>query len=453
MMEERHINYTPADIGSIWRPKWFLATRFLAVLGVAVALVGSAQLFRVETVHYPALWLLCGALLLTNILYATYYKFARIDSTLEARILEHKVSHFITLQINTDLITLTLMLHFSGGVTNPFILYYFFHTILSSILLSKRSAYIEATVAVVLLSSMALLEGYGVIAHYDLFCPLYYMKPMFIYGMIFATSSAIYIAVYMATSIVDSLRHHEEELEKALIRQRRLEAEKSRFLEIVAHDLKSPLAAIDTMVSSTLSVHGDKILPDVKKLLERIPTRTNGLIEYIKELLEFSRINKIEALGASFMTLNILEVIESALEIVRPQAIGKNINLILNAPASLQPVMGNAELLERMSGNLFSNAIRYTDKGGTVTVTVSDAPGAVVLSVEDTGIGIPEQSLPHIFKDFFRADNAKKFNTSGTGLGMSIIKSVIDKHDARIEVDSEIDRGSIFTVTLPALKL
>jgi len=139
---------------SIWRPWWFLVTRCFAVLGVALALIISRNGFAISTINYRALWILVLILLVTNVLYYLYFRIRLQRKTGDDKAVENRLSRFTKIQINIDLIILTFMLHFGGGATNPFILYYFFHTILSSILLSKLSAYIEASVAIALFSSM-----------------------------------------------------------------------------------------------------------------------------------------------------------------------------------------------------------------------------------------------------------------------------------------------------------
>ncbi len=442
-------HYSEREIGAIWRPKWFLLTRFIAAFGVAIVLVAAEFFLRLNTINYRALWILFTGLVLSNGVFISCYRFRGIWKTHDTTVLTKAVTRFIRMQVNSDLVILTLMLHFSGGATNPFVFYYFFHVILSSILLSKRGAYIEATVAVMLFSTMTLLEGFSMVTHYDLFCQEFRTRPMFIFGTIFALSSALYIAVYMATSIMDSLRHHEAELEKALENQRRLEEEKSRFLDVVAHDLKSPLAAIDTMVSTTLAVHGGTLAPEVKKILERIPKRTSGLIDVIKELLEFSRIERIEEMSRTFEKLALKEIIEPIIEQNRTLANEKSIDITFQKPETLPKILGDRELLDRMAGNLISNAIRYTGEKGSVLITLADKSDRIVFTVKDTGIGIPKEALPMIFNDFFRADNAKKFTSAGTGLGMSIVKTVVHKHGGTITVDSEEGKGSEFTVSLP----
>jgi len=444
------MHLTASEIGSLWRPKWFLITRMFAVLGVSLAIIVSYGIFNISTINYGALTGLAVLLFLTNVAYTLYYLSGKLTETDDTVILERRITRFTKLQINVDLVILTCMLHYSGGATNPFILYYFFHTILSSILLSRRAAFIEATVAVMLFSGMAVLEGTGVIAHYDLFCPGYYSTPFFITGMITAVSSALYIAVYMATSIMERLRSHQVQLEIALEEQRRLEEEKSRFLNVVAHDLKSPLAAIETMVTSALAVHGDSMTPEVRRIMERIPNRTRDLLRFIQDLLEFSRIQKITDTRTSFEPLDFPAVVSETIDIYTGQALERNIEMTFQSGPDIPPVMGSREHLQRMVANLVSNAIRYTPENGAVTVKVEKENGMVVFTVADTGIGIPERDLPHIFTQFYRADNAKEFTSSGTGLGMSITKAIVEQHGGSISVSSEEGKGTTFTVKLPS---
>jgi len=436
--------------GSIWRPKWFISTRFMAVAGVAGALFVSKQVFGIDEINYSAIWVLCLVLLVTNILYLLYYLSGRLR-TETGDIDEGRAAWFITIQINADLAILTMMIHYGGGATNPFILYYFFHPILASILLSKRAAYLEAGVAAGLFSGMTALEGYGILRHYSLYCPGCHSQTIFILGMIFAISSAIFIAVYMATSIMDRLRIHQRDLERSLEEQRRLEEEKSRFLDVVAHDLKSPLAAIETMVASALSVHGDTMQPDVKKILERIPNRTQDLLKFIRDLLEFSRISTIGEIKTAFEPLDFLPIVAATVEMHMGHAMEKNIDVRVQSDPDIPQIMGSRDHLERMVDNLVSNAIRYTDNHGSVTVKIAVEDTTIVLTVADTGIGIPEHALPHVFTEFFRADNAKKFTSAGTGLGMSITKSIVEEHGGTIRVESREGEGTTFTVRLPAI--
>ena len=437
--------------GFIWRPKWFLITRFFAVIGVAIALLVSDNLFHIETIHYPALWTLTAILFISNLFYLIIYKKSCFNDSSNETNLVNRLTFFTLIQINADLIILTLMLHFGGGATNPFVFYYFFHTILSSILLSKKAAYSEALVVALLFNSMTILEGFNIIRHYAITSSIIYTNGTFIMGMCFALTSALFIAVYMATSIMERLKKHQNELLQALEETERLEIEKSHILDVVVHDLKSPLASIETMVTSTLSVYGDIIPPKVKQILERIPYRTNSLIKFIRELLDFSGIKKIDQIQVQFTLLNFIPIVTSIVEMHKNQALDKNISIILNSEPEIPVISGNKDHLERMVANLLSNAIMYTPENGSVHVKISSENDEVILTVADRGIGIPEDAIPQIFNDFFRAKNARKVSSSGTGMGLSITKAIFEKQGGTISVKSTENKGTVFTVQLPCI--
>jgi signal transduction histidine kinase len=136
----------------------------------------------------------------------------------------------------------------------------------------------------------------------------------------------------------------------------------------------------------------------------------------------------------------------------RGQADEKNIRLITNIPADLPLIDADKENMEKVFNNLLSNAIKYTPAGGTVKVSASDFGTHLQISVADTGIGIAPEALPHIFERFYRVKDEKTREILGTGLGLTIVKNIVDAHMGTIHVESEVGKGSTFTVLLPKHK-
>ncbi|MHB9027903.1 MAG: sensor histidine kinase [Candidatus Latescibacterota bacterium] len=437
------------DAGFIWRPRWFLINRFLAAAGVFAALAVAKYVFHIETIRYSAILYLAGLLLTVNIAYCAWYRSNSPNGKHSHGLNRNRLILFTMAQVNVDLIILTLMLHFSGGATNPFSFYYFFHTILSSILLPARLAYLEAFTAALLFCVMTVSEGTGILRHYDLVVSGIHQHPVFIAGVCTALSSALLIAVYMAAAIMNRLRARQAELVRALEETARLENEKSHFMNVVAHDLKSPVASIETMVTSILSVYGGELSPKARQVLERIPVRTQELLRFIRELLDYSKIEHYDGKQFPFEPVDLESVISGATDLHLQPARIKNISLRVNSASGVPPVAGNPELLGHAAENLISNALRYTPEGGEVTVDIRSEKNAVILEVADTGIGIPEDDIPHIFDDFFRAGNARKFTSGGTGLGLSITRGIVEKHGGTIVVRSRPGEGTVFTVKLP----
>jgi signal transduction histidine kinase len=147
-----------------------------------------------------------------------------------------------------------------------------------------------------------------------------------------------------------------------------------------------------------------------------------------------------------------------AVLLLQPRAEEKGVALTHRACCEELVVWGSEEGLERILVNLVGNAVKYTPAGGSVTVSLQRVQAADGLSEEiqvqvaDTGIGIPEAALPHLFEEFYRAPNAKALDEVGTGLGLAIVKDLVDRYRGRVEVQSTLGQGTTFTVTFPLLQ-
>jgi signal transduction histidine kinase len=141
------------------------------------------------------------------------------------------------------------------------------------------------------------------------------------------------------------------------------------------------------------------------------------------------------------------EIVRAAADLFRAQAEEKNVHLQVQAESAIVP--GVRDSLADLVANLLSNAVRYTPAGGRVEVECGCRDGRALLAVSDTGIGIPKDELPRLFEEFFRGQMAKQTVQHGTGLGLTIVKRVVDMHGGRIEVASEVGRGTTFRVTFP----
>jgi signal transduction histidine kinase len=435
--------------GSLWNPRWFVMMRFAAAAGVAVVLLFAMFVLNIKTIDYSWLWILTAILFFINIIFYLYYRSNSLNLTLDSSLLKQRFLSFILIQINVDLVILTLIIHFSGGVTNPFFIFYLFHIVIASILLPKREKYIEAVFATLLFSGMAVLEATGVIHHFKLFPYLFYSNPIYLAGLLTAFTSSLFTMVYLTTTIMNRLKMHQIWLEQSLHERDRLVMEKSHFLDVVSHDIRSPLAAIETSVISLLDSYGHEMNIDMKETLERIPKRTRDLSRFIQNLLSFSQLQNKDEIKIHFRHINFLPIVTSTVEMYMDEALDKKIRMTVQADHTIPQIVGSGEHLERMVGNLISNAIRYTPEGGSINVKVSHDDKDVILTVVDTGIGIPEKELPSLYNEFFRASNARKFTTAGTGLGLPITRFIVEKHGGTITANSIEGEGSVFTVRIP----
>jgi two-component system, OmpR family, phosphate regulon sensor histidine kinase PhoR len=229
-----------------------------------------------------------------------------------------------------------------------------------------------------------------------------------------------------------------------ITRLKELNKIKSDFVNAVSHDLRSPLTAIVgyvDLIARTGSLNDQQV-----EYVRRVQSSVRDITELINDLLD---LGKIEAgLDTGFETLHLAPIIRQTLDGLQGQLTQKPITLQLQVPADLPQVLGNPMRLRQMITNLVANAIQYTQPGGLVEVMASYEKEQVIFRVRDTGIGISPTDQPFIFEKFFRGKNVQN-SSAGSGLGLSIVKSIVDNHQGRIWVDSVIGQGSTFTVVLP----
>ena len=142
-------------------------------------------------------------------------------------------------------------------------------------------------------------------------------------------------------------------------------------------------------------------------------------------------------------------VVNRIVDTVQSEVEEKKIDLQVEVPEALLTIKANEDDLERLLGNLLENAVKYTPPRGRVSLALSSQDHGVRIVVSDTGIGIPPESLPRIFEEFYRAKNAKEMGQEGTGLGLSLVKHIVDRYHGTISVESKVQDGSTFTVTFP----
>lgn len=230
-----------------------------------------------------------------------------------------------------------------------------------------------------------------------------------------------------------------------------IEKIKSQFVSMVAHELRSPLAAIEGWLDVVLS--GEAGGDEHQKLewLRRAKERAKSLLALVNDLLE---INKIEAgkTAQKMESVQVTKIIAKTVDFFRPEADRKHISFKTEFSDELPTIQADVQDMEKLFTNLISNAIKYNVDQGTITIKTTVDEDYVGFHVSDTGIGISQAHLPRIFDDFFRVENEKTNKISGTGLGLTIAKKIVDSHFGHIEVKSQPDKGSTFSVYLPCQK-
>ncbi len=641
MMEEKVVvpSRTPVEEELVGRVAWQIQLRWFAALGVLAATWVASSILNIRLPLWP-LYTVGLSILVYNALFRLYlerrfsypswvkssgyiysalFRFHLKRLEKEAAATAAIFDRFAKVQTGLDWLAMILLVHFSGGVESPLLLYFIFHLILASILLSPLACYFFATLAALAVGALAVLEYEGLIPHVSLgfiTVPLY-QNGLYIASVLFFFTTCLYISVYLATSVTINLRQKDREL---LRLQRRLsrayqriqtlydvtrtvsstlnleevlsliaksaaetmqikactirlldesgqlvdtiaayglseqyltkgpiDVQKSRyihetlssgqptiisdtsrddrlqypaetraeginsmlcvplfikgkaegvicvygtepdhfsesdaeflsalasegaiaienartyqaleladraksdFVQMVTHELRSPLSAVQSMLRILEQGYVGPITSKQQDLIQRSQRRVSFLLALVKDLLDLAA-GKMEQLKGERKQVVLNETITKVTELMQTSAEEKGLEWKVEIAEEPLVLTGVEEGLERVFMNLVSNAVKYTPAGGSVAVKAWGENDQIKVEVSDTGIGIPEEALPRIFNEFYRAKNAKAMEMEGTGLGLAIAKDVVEQHGGQISVKSVVGKGSTFDVTLP----
>ena len=434
------------DIRLLRGAYWLARLRWIAVVCVPVGTYIAGDVLDIglgQTALYAVGTLLCVYNVAVRILLDHAVK---ADDGVSAR----AIRRIIHLQISADLVLLTVLLHFSGGIENPLVFFFIFHMVIASILLSKRESYAQATFAVFLFGLLVLAEHEQYISHYCLtgFVPHCLQEgTLYIVGTFAVFTTAVYVAVYMANYIAARLKCAEQAYREANVMLQEKDRIKDEYVLRVTHDIKGHLATIQACLAVVVDRMVGKLDDVEADLVSRAHVRSVKLTNFVRALLRLTQMrlsNKLE-----MDDFSLAEALRNSAGSVAAKAEEKSITLNCDIEPAVRNIRGNQFSIEEMIGNLLLNAIKYTPAGGKVSITARNHDDSVKVEISDTGIGIPADELDEVFDEFFRAANARKTEREGTGLGLSIVKHILDRHGGQISVESKEGCGTAFKITLP----
>lgn len=461
---QSEIERLPEEAALLMRLRVFINLRWLAILSIVIATILASQVFDIGFPTLPV-YITCGFIAFYNLILMRSVLGLKPDETgtLIRKARTHGYAH-----IFLDLIALTVILHYTGGIENPFIFFYVLHIIAASIVLPYKNVYILATSAIMMISLLVGLEYAEVIPHNNLAGFVRedrYQETSRILSVLVSLAIILYSTTFMASAISGELRKRQRQvvqLRESLLQEKTRELEQSskaiaeleeekerflRFLGIAAHDLKAPLTAIQGYLWVMIGGFSGELNEKQKNMLERSTRRITELLNLISDLLDIPRIETGQIVQ-EMKECSLRQVIKNCLQDQRTLAKNKGIKLKTEIPEQLPKIYGSSPRLQQVLTNLLNNAITYTNEG-TVTLVVKDINNDIQVEVIDTGIGIPAEDLPSMFEDFYRASNTE---TKGTGLGLSITRRIVEAHGGKIWVESPCpvtNTGCRFTFTIP----
>jgi signal transduction histidine kinase len=265
--------------------------------------------------------------------------------------------------------------------------------------------------------------------------------------------------LFVASDITDT-RRSQEILVRALQREREvvsrlkdLDNVKDDFVTTVSHELRTPMSSIIGSAEMLADGMLGELAPDQQKMVEVISRNGDRLLALADDLLLLATFDQ-STVPEQSLDVDLRDVVDESASAVATMLANRRLDVSFEVPDDPVLVSGDPSHLERALTNLLTNGVKFTPDGGRVVVEVhaNVKAHAAVLTVTDTGLGIPETDLEHVFGRFFRSSVVQERAIQGSGLGLAIVKTIVESHEGRIDVRSEAGTGTTFTVTLPLVK-
>ncbi len=250
-------------------------------------------------------------------------------------------------------------------------------------------------------------------------------------------------------TMLHNIRTTQEALQYELEKTKKLDRQKTEFLSIAAHQLRTPMSGIKWLINMTVDGDLGRVSKEAKDQLGKGLENVNRMITLINSLLDVSQI-EMQQLEYAIAPHDIAEIIYSVVYEFTHLADIAQVRLSVEEPATaLSPALVDAEKISMAFRNLIDNAIKYTPKKGAVKIRFAQSKHTVDVSIQDTGYGIPEDEYERIYTKFYRGSNIQTIQADGSGLGLFVVKQIVDQHNGDIEFESVVDTGTTFTVSLP----
>jgi two-component system sensor histidine kinase ResE len=226
------------------------------------------------------------------------------------------------------------------------------------------------------------------------------------------------------------------------------EKEQQQFIADVSHELRTPLTVMRG--SLEVALEEDRSNEEYREAMGNALLEVRHLTRLSQNLLFLAR-GQAGRVTLSFANVDLVKFMSEVTRDLLPAMTDRDLELSVDLPEGPIRAFIDSDRMQQVVHNLLENAIRYTEAGGKVRVRLTSAPGEARIEFSDTGIGIPEANLPHVFERFFRSDRARRAHPGGSGLGLSIVRWIVEAHKGTVSVHSALGKGSTFTVVLPLI--
>jgi two-component system sensor histidine kinase/response regulator len=223
---------------------------------------------------------------------------------------------------------------------------------------------------------------------------------------------------------------------------------RSNMISLVSHELRAPLAATVQYLEVILGGMAGEVSSEAKEMINRCDIRLREMLELLRKWLNLATFDP-DKMAEQFQDVSLCDIARESIEVLKPLAEENKISLILDKPDDLPPIKGSKVSLGEVFNNLISNAIRYNKPGGRVKVKLYGRDEEVWVEISDNGFGINQEHLSRIFDEFYRVDGRRNAPIKGSGLGLSIVKRLVEAHGGMIDVESRFGEGTTFKIGFP----
>jgi len=438
------------DAVLLFNAHWFIKVRWIIVIVFVCAGLFSCltsglirSLGFVPAVRWPYVFAV--------VLSAVNLLFLRMANKLSDESSHLALEVHLWLQIVFDLIMVTVLVHIVGSVDTyiPFI--YLFHIILACIFFSPIQSFAVTLVSATLYSLCVAVDVFDVWPDTGgilIAKTLNYHQNTSI-SMVYAASAILiwFVVWFFVSTLSRTLGERDRQLQEANDRLTEMSKEKRQRVLHTTHDLKAPFSGIESNIQVLKLKYWDETPESVRNVINRIHIRAQTLSERIRDILILGDLESIKAAATDIDPVDLQDILREVLDDLVERTKARNITLDLEcAPVT---VLSNRKQLIILFSNIVANAVFYSHENSRVSITVQEDANEGHVRISDQGIGISPEALPHIFEWYYRSKEGAQFNKLSTGLGLAIVGKIADNLKLRIKVDSEQNKGTVFTVSIP----
>jgi signal transduction histidine kinase len=438
------------------RNLWFIKLRYSAVVMLFLFLYFSKYFLDISftQTQQEAIIIITISILVYNLIFHFLRQYVKFEAD------KFNPLHLSILQMISDLIALLLIVYYTGSVESPLLLFFVFHMIVGSLILPGFIIYLFAFSVIAFVWAFTIGEYYLIIQHNHIsgFLPISLHQNLnYVLSVNLGFGFMVFMVVLIANKMANQLFRREQQLLESIDKINAAEKEKQKYISGIVHEIKTPLAAVHSYLDLVLQKFLGPLDEVVEEKLVRARRRSDEAIELINSVLKISKLR----LDDSFKKeqFDISTILARAIKSAKVNADAKGVKLVINNKRKVKHnIEGDPLLIQIALSNVIGNAIKYNNIDGIVEINIEENNDKLIIQVCDDGIGIPQKEVDKIFTDFFRGSNIKQSGIEGSGLGLSVVKQIVERHNGIIEVKSPSHLstskypGTCVKITLPFLK-